>query len=422
MMERVTWTPSSTSIERVLLALRWVSLGMAIGLSFIDRAVEGILVSTFPLAGGIAVYFLAVTLLPALTRLPSRPILVLSLDTLVATVAVYLSGGYHSAFFVLYIFVMISVAFYFNVVPSILLANLSAFLYVLTCLISPAGLTAPLATYLLGTKLALLVVVALITSLLLEQLRLERQQTTREKELAEAQATFVSMVSHELQTPLTCIKGSVEMLMVMEGQTPNDDRVELLHTVAENSGRLESLVADLLQVTKLEAQQVILTRQPTDLAALLERTAHGFVPLFMQKHQILQLDLAPGAPRVWVDRGHMEQIVGNLMSNAHKFSPAGGHIVLSLYQQNSTLRIAVRDNGPGIPRAEQARVFEKFYVGSGRSTGAGVGLGLYIARWLVRLHGGQIEVDSEPGVGSTFTVSLPINMGEEPEYETAGSG
>ena len=421
MMEQMPWAPLSTPIERVLIALRWVSLGMAIGLSFIDRAVEGVLVTPFPLAAGIAVYFLAVTLVPPLLRLPARPILVLSLDALMATLAVYLSGGYHSAFFVLYIFVMISVAFYFNVAASILLANLCAFLYVLSCLISPAGFAAPWATYLLGTKLALLVVVALVTSLLLEQLRIERQHSTQEKELAEAQSTFVSMVSHELQTPLTCIKSSVEILLAMEEQSPDGDRLELLRNVSDHSTRLESLVSDLLQTTKLEANQVVLTRQPTDLARMLQRVAQGFGPLFGQKQQVLVLDLTPDIPRVWIDRGYFEQIVGNLLSNAHKFTPAGGHIVLGLHRHGDDAHISVRDDGPGIPANEQSKVFDKFYVGSDRRRRAGVGLGLYIARRLVDLHGGQIALRSAPGVGSTFTVALPITGGERLDDEATGS-
>ena len=410
----------SWPIERVVLAMRWESLALAIGLSFIDRSTEGIFVGTFALAGGIAAYFLAVTLVPIFSRLPGRPILVIALDTLVATLAVYLNGGYHSSFFILYVFVLISVALCFNVVPSLLFANLSAFLYVLTCLINPAGLSAPLATYFLGTKLALMIMVAAITTLLLEQLRLEQRQTAQEKELAEAQASFVSMVSHELQTPVTCIKSSVEMLLAMETDAPDENRQELLHTVSEHSSRLESLIAGLLQVAKLEANQVVLTRQPTDLVPLLKRTAQAFAPLLAQKEQTLTLELMDGVPRVWVDRARTDQIISNLLSNANKFTPAGGHIVLRMQQEDNQVQMAVSDDGPGIPQEEQGRVFEKFYVGRGKRSGAGVGLGLYIARWLVELHDGQIEVESLPGSGSTFTVTLPIDEGERYSDEVVG--
>lgn len=410
------------SVHRVMLALRWMALALAVGLSFIDRDTEGMLVSTFPLAGGIAAYNGIITVLPMLLRITGRPLLVLALDALVATVAVYLNGGYHSAFFVLYIFVLISVAFYFSVVPSVLLANLNALLYVLACLLNPAGLTSPSATYLLGTKLALLSVVALVTSLLLEQLRHEQQQTAREKNLLEAQATFVSMVSHELRTPVTCIKSSAEMLLAMEQENPDKNRLELLQTIADHSARLESLVSELLQVTKLDTNQMVLTRQPTDLASLLQRTAQAYIPLLSQKGQTLELDLEDGLPRLWVDRARVDQIVGNLLSNAHRFTQPGGHITLRLRQVNEHVHISVSDNGPGIAPEEQERIFEKFYVGHGQRSGAGLGLGLYIARQLAKLHEGDLVVESMPGAGSTFTFSLPILSEEDYDDEVAGSG
>jgi hypothetical protein len=130
----------SVPVQHVSNILRWISLALAIGLSFVDQSQEGRLVGTLPLAAGVALYFLARTLVPLLSRLPDRPLLATALDALVATIAVYLNGGYHSAFFILYLFVLITVAFYFNVVTSIELANISGFLYVLACVLSPAPL------------------------------------------------------------------------------------------------------------------------------------------------------------------------------------------------------------------------------------------------------------------------------------------
>ncbi|MGC8825795.1 MAG: sensor histidine kinase [Anaerolineae bacterium] len=399
-------------VQHVSSILRWVSLALAIGLSFVDQSREGQLVGTLPLAVGVAGYFLARTLVPLLSHLPDRPLLATALDALVATIAVYLNGGYHSAFFILYLFVLITVAFYFNVVTSIVLANISGFLYVLACVLSPAGLSAPWAVYLVSTKLVLLLVVALVTSLLLEQLRHEHMQTTRERALAEAQATFVSMVSHELRTPLTCIKSSVEMLQALEEVgAPAEERGMLLQTIADHTARLEGLVNDLLNVTKLEAGQMSLTLQPTDLAELLRRIALAYRSMLAQKEQVLYLELDEELPRVWVDRKGIEQIVGNILSNAHKFSPAGTSITLRLYRRSDQACISVQDQGPGIPEDEQERIFDKFYVG--RQQRAGVGLGLYIARRLAELHGGRIIVESKPGAGSTFTLCLPIRCPEE---------
>jgi len=253
-------------------------------------------------------------------------------------------------------------------------------------------------------------------------LRHEQQQTAREKNLLEAQATFVSMVSHELRTPVTCIKSSAEMLLAMEQENPDKDRFELLQTIADHSSRLESLVSELLQVTKLETNQIVLTRQPTDLASLLQRTAQAYIPLLAQKRQTLELDLEDGLPRLWVDRARVDQIVGNLLSNAHRFTQPGGHITLRLRRVDEHAHISVSDNGPGIASEEQERIFEKFYIGHGQRSGAGLGLGLYIARQLAKLHEGELVVESMPGAGSTFTFILPILSEEEYDDEVAGSG
>ncbi|MDY7039261.1 MAG: ATP-binding protein [Chloroflexota bacterium] len=395
-------------IDRVLLILRWLALVLAVGLSFIDRSTEGVFVGVFPLAGGIAIYNLAVLFLPRFLRWLRQPFNVLALDGLVATLAVYLNGGYHSAFFILYVFVLIAAAFRLSVMSSLLLANLAAFLYVAACLLNPARLSALQATYLVGTKLTLLLIVALLSSLLLEQLRREQEETARERALAEAQTTFVSAVSHELRTPLTCIKTSVELLQAAESLSTDEICDELVQTISDHTGRLESLVNDLLQVTRLEAGQVVLTRQPTDTAQFLRRVAESFEPLLVSRRQTLDLDLPDGLPRVWVDRARIEQVTGNLLSNAIKFTPRGGHIRLALRKDGDSLAASVSDDGPGISDEEQTLIFNKFHVGRDQRATAGVGLGLYIARRLVELHDGNITVQSVPGQGATFTFTIPI--------------
>ena len=399
-------------IDRVLLILRWLALALAVGLSFIDRSTEGVFVGIFPLAGGVAAYNLAVLFLPRFLPWLRQPFNVLALDGLVATLAVYLNGGYHSAFFILYVFVLLAAAFRLSMMSSLLLADLTALLYIAACLLNPAGVGALQATYLVGTKLTLLLIVALLSSLLLEQLRREQEETARERALAEAQATFVSAVSHELRTPLTCIKTSVELLQATEPQDADESRHELMQTIADHTARLESLVNDLLQVTRLEAGQIVLTRQPTDLALFLRRVAESFEPLLVRKAQTLELDLPDSLPRVWVDRARIEDVVGNLLSNAVKFTPRGGHIRLALRKDGNSLAVSVSDDGPGIPPDEQARIFDKFYIGRDQRSAAGVGLGLYIARQLIELHGGRITVKSMPGQGATFTFTIPVKADE----------
>jgi len=132
----------------------------------------------------------------------------------------------------------------------------------------------------------------------------------------------------------------------------------------------------------------------------------------VRKAQTLELDLPDRLPRVWVDRARIEDVVGNLLSNAVKFTPRGGHIRLALRKDGNSLAVSVSDDGPGIPPDEQARIFDKFYIGRDQRSAAGVGLGLYIARQLIELHGGRITVKSMPGQGATFTFTIPVKADE----------
>jgi len=402
----------ATIMDRVLLALRWAVLALAVGLSFIDRSKEGVFIGALPLAAALAVYNLAILLISRLLPWLRQPLNVMALDGLMATLAVYLNGGYHSAFFVLYIFVLLNAAFRFSVAGSMLLANLVGFLYVAACLRNPAGLHAPQAWDIFGTKLISLLLIAFLSSLLLEQLRVEQQATARERALLEAQSSFISAISHELRTPLTCIKTSIELLQAKAQESDENER-ELLQTIADHTARLEKLVTDLLQMMRLEAGQLTLTRQPTDVAVLLRRAAAALEPLRRSKGQSLELDLPDDLPRAWIDRERIEQVAANLLSNAIKFTPPGGRIRLTLRHipHEKVLAVAVSDNGPGIAPEEQERIFTKFYTG--RRSASGIGLGLYLARQLVELHGGHITVESTPGQGSTFTFTIPLEVASD---------
>jgi len=234
----------------------------------------------------------------------------------------------------------------------------------------------------------------------------ERRQVEQLRALERLQASFVSSVSHELRTPLTCIKTSVDLLQEMMGGA-SGAQAELVRTIAHHTDRLQALVADLLEITRLEARQLTLSPQPTDLRTIVERVAHTFAPLLEKKGQTIALELPPQVSLVSVDRRRIEQVLTNLLSNAHKFTPKGGHIAVGLAERDDCLEVSVSDDGPGIPPEEQERIFDKFYVVADGRSASGVGLGLYIARQLVELHGGRIWVESTPGQGSTFRFTLP---------------
>jgi signal transduction histidine kinase len=286
-------------------------------------------------------------------------------------------------------------------------------IYVGACYVNPAGLESPYAQYILAAKLLLLLVVAVLCGLLLEQLRHEHEETEREREqvarlraLDRLQDSFVSSVSHELRTPLTCIRTSVDLLQATQAELTEDQK-ELVHTIRHHVNRLEGLVGDLLEITKLEAGQVTLSMQPTDLRPIARRAMESMRPLTGRKGQTIDLVEPEKMGLVDADRRRVEQILANILANAIKFTPKEGHIDVLVREWDQEVQICVADNGPGIAEHDQAHVFDKFYVVTDDRGLSGVGLGLYIARQMVELHGGRIWVESQVGVGSTFCFALP---------------
>jgi signal transduction histidine kinase len=311
------------------------------------------------------------------------------------------------------VFIAIGAAFYLELVPTIVVTLGSGLIYVGTCYVNPASLQPLYAVYIMAAKLLLLLVVAVLCALLLEQLRREHRETEHERALVmrltaldELQESFVSAVSHELRTPLTCIKTSVDLLHATSAAL-SEAQVELIDTIGHHVGRLEALVTDLLESTRLEAEQVTLSKQPTDLRLLVKRAVEALRPLTDRKRQTIHLHWSDTLTSVDVDRRRIEQVLSNILSNASKFTPKGGQIDISARETFDSVQVCIVDNGPGIPEEEQPRVFDKFYVITDGRGLSGVGLGLYIARQLIELHGGRIWVTSQVGEGSTFCFAVP---------------
>jgi signal transduction histidine kinase len=176
--------------------------------------------------------------------------------------------------------------------------------------------------------------------------------------------------------------------------------------------RLEAFVSDLLEITKLEAGQITLSRQPTDLASLVSKAAETLKPLSDRRGQTVQLQLPQSISTVHVDRRRIEQAVTNILSNAIRYTPKQGNILIRISETPRHLQVCVTDDGPGIPEELQDHIFEKFFVVGSRQTHSGLGLGLYIAREMIELHSGSIWVESQVGKGSTFCFQLPRAMEE----------
>lgn len=407
------WFSYLPADQRQVLLLRGLALLIVVVLHWFDRSMDGVLFGVPQMAFVVLGYSALLVLLMRYVRWLRRPLNYLALDAAIATLAVYLTGGYHSSFFVLYLAVIIGVAFQLELVRTMAVTLVIGLIYIGACYVNPAGLQFPFAQYILAAKLLLLLVVALLCGLLLEQLRREQQQTAHEREqvarlraLEKLQESFVLSVSHELKTPLTCIRTSVDLLLAA-GDSPPEARSELIRTIDHHVRRLQLLVDDLLEITKLDAGQIVLTTQRTDLLQLAGRVVETLRPLALRKSQALRLQSLSARCLVDVDRRRMEQVLINVLSNAITFTPRQGHVDVRVVEAAGGYQVCVADDGPGIAAEDQAHVFEKFYVVVDDRGLSGMGLGLYIARQIVELHGGRIWVESRLGEGSTFCFTVP---------------
>jgi len=232
------------------------------------------------------------------------------------------------------------------------------------------------------------------------------------RRLDEMKSQFISVATHELRGPLTAIRGYLEMLLDEEFGPLTDDQHQSLEVVQKSAGHLRTLTNKLLDVTRIEAERVELVLQPMDLPALVEAVAAEFGPQLEAKAQHLTLRAPPGLPPALCDETRAAQVVRNLLSNASKYTPQGGLITVSVAptEEKGFLQISVADNGVGIPAEDQPKLFDRFFRAKSAvlTRASGAGLGLYITRSLVELHGGRIWFESEPGKGSTFYVTFPI--------------
>ncbi len=232
------------------------------------------------------------------------------------------------------------------------------------------------------------------------------------KQLDELKSRFISVAGHELRTPITSISGYIEVILEEEISPLSPELREYLEIVRGSADRMLQTVNSLLDVNRIEAGRVELVLRPVDLPGLVATTAAEYRPQLKSQRKELALEIAANLPHALCDQGRAMQVVSNLLSNAIKFTPDGGHIRLevALAEEKGFLQVAVMDNGPGIAPEEHDKVFSRFFRAKSTisSEQRGAGLGLYIARCLVELHGGRIWFKSKLHQGSTFYVTFPI--------------
>jgi PAS domain S-box-containing protein len=228
-----------------------------------------------------------------------------------------------------------------------------------------------------------------------------------ETEAERVKQDFVSMVGHELRTPLTMIRTTVDLLHGGDAGDLNETQERVVGVLRNNSDRLMTLINDLLDMSALDSGRMQISPDWVDIGNAVTANVEAHRAEAEAKQHTLTVSAPPGLS-VWADRSRVDQIMGNLVGNAIKYTPPGGVIAVTVHPAGDFAEIAVSDNGIGIPPHEQDHLFEKFYrASSGRRTTGGTGLGLAIAQSLVELHGGTIHVDSDGESGSTFTVTLP---------------
>jgi len=228
-----------------------------------------------------------------------------------------------------------------------------------------------------------------------------RQMTDRLAETEELERNFLMTVSHELRTPLTAIRGHVEALR--EGVADDPEARNLsLDVIAAESGRLERLVGDVLDLAKLDTRRFTVRHEEVDMARLVEQAYDAFGEEAKSRRIEYSQDVA-SEPVIVTDGDRVLQIITNLLANAFRWTPNGGSVGLALHAENGEIRVAVQDSGPGIGPEEQERIFRPFWTHDGKGTG----LGLAIARELAVALGGTIDLDSEVGHGSRFELVLP---------------
>jgi signal transduction histidine kinase len=237
---------------------------------------------------------------------------------------------------------------------------------------------------------------------------------TQFKEVDRLKSEFISQVSHELRTPLTSIKGYIDNLRDGVAGVLEQRQQNYLDRMAKNADHLVHLINDLLDVSRVESGKMVLHVTSLSLRDLVADVIDNLRPIAAEKRLEVVFTEFARESEMRGDYGKLEQVIANLLTNAIKFTPPGGRITITMQRDERFLKTSIRDTGIGIPREKRSQIFERFYRIDQESPSKtnGTGLGLYIAKSLIEMHGGRIWVTSEIGKGSEFSFILPALGGD----------
>lgn len=239
---------------------------------------------------------------------------------------------------------------------------------------------------------------------------------TVDVQIDQLKTDFISNISHELRTPMTSIKGYVEVLLMGAAGMINEEQKHFLEIIQSNTNRLKSLVDDILDVSRIESGHIILRPESFDLLSKITDIVENHKNSMMIDSKQISYQINPigKIPSIVADPERIEQVLANILNNARVYSYDNSEILISVESLGKIIKIQVIDRGVGITRGEQERIFERFVRGKNaiNVNSAGTGLGLSIARTLIEMHGGSINLESSgiPGQGSTFTIMIPIKL------------
>jgi len=241
---------------------------------------------------------------------------------------------------------------------------------------------------------------------------------TKQRELDRLKSQFVSSVTHELRTPLVATQKALDVIITKTAGPVNDDQARFLDIARRNLERLYALINDILDLSKLEAGKMKIETAPANIEQVVNDVATSLGSWANSKKIQVNKNIAPGMPTVVMDAGRVIQVLNNLVSNALKFTPQGGTVVLEVKPRpdGQYVEVSVTDTGIGIAKEDLGKLFQKFIqVGERRQMDvSGTGLGLSIAKEIIELHGGRIWAESEKGQGATFRFVLPIQPAVRP--------
>ena len=230
-------------------------------------------------------------------------------------------------------------------------------------------------------------------------------------QVEELKTNFLSLITHDLKTPVARIQGLTEVLLRKSSDRLIDRDKETLHAIISSTDELNRFISSILELTKVESNRLQINLESKDINQIIERSVEGFKALARSRKVTLKLNLDPLFP-IKLDMALISKVINNLIDNAIKYSPTHSEVTIETHEIDDWIEISVRDEGIGISNMERENLFTKFYRAKNDTTAqiSGTGLGLYLTKYFVEAHHGRVMVESEPGKGSTFKILLPIAL------------